>query len=192
MKREIKAQLIAQRLIDSAWTAPAFLALLDDCRTPKAESVGPLIQRLIAKFPVPVSRSQLIQYLAGTEAKELKKFSAKRLEQTTSPHELGSRSMRSGIQSAQVWQIPKLDSVVELAAMLKITVRQLDWLTMDFPDHYVVRGVRKRSGGIRIMEIPRKFLRNTQRNILWDILNWIPAHPAAHGFIAARSAISFV
>jgi retron-type reverse transcriptase len=49
----------------------------------------------------------------------------------------------------------------------------------------------KSSGGIRLVEAPKRRLRQIQRAILNGILDRIPAHPAAHGFVKGRSIHTF-
>src|SRR5690606_21390605 len=56
--------------------------------------------------------------------------------------------------------------------------------------HHHRRWVRKRDGGIRLLEAPKRELKDLQRQVLHHILHRIPAHPAAHGFRPGRSALS--
>ena len=58
--------------------------------------------------------------------------------------------------------------------------------------HYNYSWVRKRSGGLRLIEIPKSRLKEIQRKILQDILNRVPPHPCAHGFCRGRSIKTFV
>ena len=48
----------------------------------------------------------------------------------------------------------------------------------------------QRPGGARLLEAPKPDLRAVQRKILDDLLTPIPTHPAVHGFVAGRSAIT--
>ena len=56
--------------------------------------------------------------------------------------------------------------------------------------HYHYRWVQKRSGGWRLIEIPKERLRLMQRQILRQILDRAPAHAAAHGFRRAHSCVT--
>src|SRR6202041_2519402 len=49
----------------------------------------------------------------------------------------------------------------------------------------------KRSGAIRLIEAPKSQLKGLQRQILARILDKIPPHSAAHGFIPGRSVKTF-
>jgi hypothetical protein len=55
--------------------------------------------------------------------------------------------------------------------------------------HYSIRA--KRSGGVRLIEMPKPRLKELQRRILSGILDRIPVHPAVHGFVKRRSIVSF-
>lgn len=43
----------------------------------------------------------------------------------------------------------------------------------------------KQSGSFRLIEAPKTSLKQIQRRIFPEILEKIPAHPAAHGFVKA-------
>jgi len=95
------------------------------------------------------------------------------------------------------FQLPRFRQPEELARWLEIPLGQLAWLVHRFDDdqrpadeqsaHYVYRWIKKRSGGVRLIEAPKKKLKRVQRVILDEILDRVPPHPAAHGFVAGRS-----
>ncbi|MEJ2592322.1 MAG: reverse transcriptase family protein [Candidatus Thiodiazotropha sp.] len=58
--------------------------------------------------------------------------------------------------------------------------------------HYRYQWTEKRSGAPRLIEIPKTRLKAIQRRILGEILNRVPSHTSAHGFIRGRSCRSFV
>src|SRR5579859_3529196 len=57
--------------------------------------------------------------------------------------------------------------------------------------NYPYRWVRKAAGGMRLIESPKQRLCEMQRHLLATIVNRVPVHPAAHGFVRGRSAITF-
>src|SRR5262249_40032295 len=57
--------------------------------------------------------------------------------------------------------------------------------------HYWYRIQLKRSGGVRLIESPKRELKELQRRILSSILDRVPAHPAVHGFVKGRSIVTF-
>jgi len=93
--------------------------------------------------------------------------------------------------------LPGLPTVGDLARWLELTPSELGWfadqwrVVNDNPlQHYHYRWVAKRSGGVRLIEIPKQRLRHLQQKILRDILDRVPAHPAAHGFRRAHSCVT--
>ncbi len=97
--------------------------------------------------------------------------------------------------------LPDLPSVGALAAWLGEPVGALDWFADRWRvagdaasplQHYHYRWVPKRgrSGGMRLIEIPKARLRRLQRHILRGILDRVPPHPAAHGFRRGHSCVT--
>ncbi len=98
------------------------------------------------------------------------------------------------------WPVPELHGVDDLARLLGLELRHLDW----FADvkslqrraapgrlhHYRYSWVIPASGRPRLLEAPLPRLRALQRTLLDEVLAPIPAHPAAHGFVAGRSALT--
>ncbi len=95
--------------------------------------------------------------------------------------------------------LPDLPSVGDLARWLYATPTEIDWFADKYrlaPDaqsrlqHYHYRWVPKRSGGWRLIEIPKERLRQMQQKILRQILDRVPPHAAAHGFRRAHSCVT--
>ncbi|WP_229503014.1 reverse transcriptase family protein [Pseudoduganella guangdongensis] len=95
--------------------------------------------------------------------------------------------------------LPELATVGDLAAWLGEPVAALDWFAdqwrLDGPaqtplQHYHYRWVPKRSGGWRLIEIPKERLRRLQQRILRQLLDRVPPHPAAHGFRRGHSCLT--
>jgi RNA-directed DNA polymerase len=95
--------------------------------------------------------------------------------------------------------LPDLPSVGDLARWLDASPTEIDWFADKYrvaPDaqsplqHYHYRWVPKRSGGSRLIEIPKQRLRLMQQKILRRILDRVPAHDAAHGFRHGRSCVT--
>jgi RNA-directed DNA polymerase len=95
---------------------------------------------------------------------------------------------------------PRLDSLADLAALLDLTQGELDW----FADpqlrnrrarpgrlhHYRYDWLRREGRTPRLLEVPGLRLRAIQRSVLDEVLTPLPLHPAAHGFVVARSAVT--
>lgn len=96
--------------------------------------------------------------------------------------------------------LPIFSTPDELANWLELPCGQLAWLTGRFfesglprnekQSHYHYRWLRKRSTGWRLIEAPKSTLRTIQRRVLSEILEKIPAHRAAHGFVKSRSIVT--
>ena len=92
---------------------------------------------------------------------------------------------------------PDLPTTGRIAEWLQLDPSQLDWFAdiqgrnPDAVDerlrHYTYRWVAKRSGGYRLLEIPKMRLRQLQRKLLRELLEYVPPHEAAHGFRSRHS-----
>jgi hypothetical protein len=98
------------------------------------------------------------------------------------------------------WPVPVLDTAADLAAMFDLHPGELAWLA----DR---RGLERRVGDVRLrnyryrwlpraaapprlIEQPKRLLKETQRRLLRAILEAIPAHDAAHGFRRGHSPLT--
>jgi hypothetical protein len=106
-------------------------------------------------------------------------------------------------QAARAWPVPKIDTTAELAAWLGVSVGELEW----FADlkringcaakgagpisHYRYRVLAKKDGNIRLIEAPKKRLKELQRVILNELLDKVPVHTVAHGFVKGRGIKTF-
>ncbi len=101
------------------------------------------------------------------------------------------------IPAASAWGLPAIESAGQLADWLCLSTGELDWLAdlrgmnCGALENYQYRAEPKRSGGVRLVEAPKLRLKAAQQVILHQILDKIPPHPAAHGFVARRSIQSF-
>ena len=106
------------------------------------------------------------------------------------------------VAAATSWDIPAIESVGDLANWLGVGAGELRWFadlkglayqkTAFQLQHYHYRILTKRFGSIRLIEAPKPRLKDLQRQILLWILDKIPPHPAAHGFVKGRSIKTFV
>jgi hypothetical protein len=95
------------------------------------------------------------------------------------------------------WPVPAIPDLAALAAWLGVTPGHLDWFAdrrsyertagADALRHHHRRWVRKPDGSIRLLEAPKRELKDLQRQVLHLILDRIPPHDAAHGFRPGRS-----
>ena len=95
------------------------------------------------------------------------------------------------------WPVPPIADLAVLANWLGLSAGHLQWfadrrsMERTIRDerlrHYRRRWLRKSDGSMRLLEAPKKELKDLQRQILHEILDRIPAHESAHGFRPARS-----
>ena len=105
------------------------------------------------------------------------------------------------VRAAQGWNLPVIESVGDLADWLSLSTDELEWfadlkglgnkLQRTALQHYHYSIRPKRSGGVRLIEMPKPRLKELQRRILSGILDRIPVHAAVHGFVKGRSIVSF-
>src|SRR5712671_1864126 len=96
--------------------------------------------------------------------------------------------------------VPRLATPGDLAEWLELSIDQLDWLSdarrqqgsTDIPilQHYRYAFAPKKTGAPRLIEIPKPKLMAIQRRILHEILDLVPTHDSAHGFVSGRSCLS--
>jgi hypothetical protein len=106
------------------------------------------------------------------------------------------------VAAAVGWDIPAIETPAALAEWFGIATGELRWFA-DIKNlgrknnrpqlrHYHYRVLAKPSGSIRLIESPKVRLKHLQRQILKQILEKVPSHPAAHGFVKGRSIQTFV
>lgn len=108
--------------------------------------------------------------------------------------------MRPATGRPQSWNVPAILTAGELADRFNLGPNDLFWFA-DLRNlekrastklcHYRRRWVAKSDGNFRLIEIPKQRLKQIQRRILSEILERIPAHEAAHGFVKGRSIVTF-
>ncbi|WP_322035290.1 reverse transcriptase family protein [Burkholderia cenocepacia] len=97
--------------------------------------------------------------------------------------------------------VPQWPTPGDLAGWLGVSAPELDWLSDHWRvdarsgatplHHYTYVAVDKRSGGCRLVEIPKGRLREAQRRILHGLLDRIAPHGAVHGFRKGHGIVSF-
>ncbi|WP_328811983.1 reverse transcriptase family protein [Rhodococcus sp. NBC_00297] len=178
------ARMIAPRLVDIAWNSTELGEVL--ARFEHVADVETLITRLLER---------------RNHAPDSTEVAAELLEVIGYPGDpfvLPAPPVRP--TPAVRFGVPAFATTAELAASLDVTVSELDWfadvggwLRRAAPPlrHYRAREVAKSRGGTRILEIPKPRLREMQRRVLHRVLDHVVPHPAAHGFRAGRSAVTF-
>jgi hypothetical protein len=98
------------------------------------------------------------------------------------------------------WEVPEIASLAGLATFLGVSDAELAWFAdarglertveAERLRHYRYAALRRSGRPVRVIERPKRRLKEIQRQILRDVLDWIPAHEASHGFTRGRSVRS--
>lgn len=95
--------------------------------------------------------------------------------------------------------LPALPDMQALSAWLGEPAAAIDWFADRWRlasaaksplQHYHYEWAPKRSGGLRLLEVPKARLRRIQQKILRQLLDRVPPHSAAHGFSKGRSCLT--
>lgn len=109
-------------------------------------------------------------------------------------------SMQPAEGPTKHWRLPEITTLGALADWLKLDLATLHWLRAGWRQdaeregrlrHYRFRWIPRRGGRPRLIEAPMPRLKAVQRRILSGILDHIPVHPAAHGFVRGRGITTF-
>lgn len=95
--------------------------------------------------------------------------------------------------------LPDLYDVEQFAHWLDFTVPELEWFadrgqwlrTARLPLRHYRIWRREKRDGVRVIEAPKPRMRETQRRLLRRLVERIPAHPAARGFVPGSSPAAF-
>jgi RNA-directed DNA polymerase len=189
-RRELGAALAAAFLA-GAWTEDALVRRAAEVLEPRPRWVRAVVREVLAAYHRP----------PADRPRELAAYVVLVLEERDG-HGVAPRVRRWRDFAAEMgrmhWPVPPIASPGELAERLGVDAGQLAWLAD-------VRGLERRVGDPRLRHYvyawrpragapprpiaqPKHRLKTIQRRILREILDRIPAHDAAHGFVRGRSA----
>lgn len=147
------------------------------------------------RLPYPPSYRQLWPIVAEAEA--LQDMSVLTVERIASQTILVRPPKFEPIQALTGRPIPHLASSADIARWLRVPFEHLEWFAdhrrtlangaSERLRHYTHHWQEKRNGGWRLIEAPKPRLKLIQRRILEEILNHVPTHDAAYGFVSGRS-----
>ncbi len=159
----------------------------------------PMARRLIRAFPGSVAPdpNQITMALSDTgSATQLRRF----VRQTgAQPHPVLTPPAFLPAPAFADLHLPALASTAALEDWLALPAGQLirfadlhslSALSTDpFGPHYRHHLIAKADGHLRLIEEPKPMLKRLQRRILHGLLDRVPVHPAACGFVPGRNAI---
>jgi len=99
-----------------------------------------------------------------------------------------------------VANLPELPSIEALAQWLELTPGETLWLADEWNQearrseasqrHYRYRWLAREYGADRLIQMPKRRLREAQRKIYDALLRLVPVHAAAQGFVRGRSTLT--
>lgn len=195
------ARDLATVLSCGAWTRPALERRARTVLGAGAkESVHALVDEVIERAGTPYAPppDRLARLILDCRVFERASMRARRLAAGQAPVLSSPRFW--ALPALRDVPVPKLTTVKDLADWLGLTLPDLEWLSdarrqhgrteTRALQHYTYAWVPKRSGALRLVEAPKARLKAAQRRILREILNPIPVHDAAHGFVRGRSCLT--
>jgi hypothetical protein len=198
--REWVARNLAVALLAGGWTPPELLARTNEVLGPAApKSQRALIQELLNRISTayPPAPSWLVEFFLGSRrfdrASALVRKSAARLPAVLRSPQFSPAPMFRELD------VPALATPGDLADWLELTVSELQWFadakdqhrrtSVPLLQHYAYAFAPKRFGPPRLIESPKPRLKAIQRRILRAILDRVPVHDRAYGFVAGRSCL---
>ncbi|MBL8549389.1 MAG: RNA-directed DNA polymerase [Hyphomonadaceae bacterium] len=194
------AKGLAAALVAGVWTERALLARCEGflgaaTRASQKKLISALLVRAYDRYPH--SPASLVRWLLRSPAFE--RAAAPLLRAGPKPPVVLKPPLFWPAPPLAGLDVPKLATPRDLADWLEISVEQLDWfacakrqaIALSFPKlrHYECALVRKRSGGSRLIEAPRRRLKAIQRRLLREVLDHVPTSDRAYGFVRGRSCI---
>lgn len=176
---------LARAFLASTWTVSDLVAFGARAMLPPHPWLEPLARDVRARFDRPPIFESLWRYIH--DHPELEDIEARAV--------LRRLFMPAARMHASRWPVPIIRDFAELARWLEMPPLQLSgWADVrgyldrapPGPLHHYVRYFR----GDRLIEAPKQQLAKLQRRILRGILERIPVHPAAHGFLRGRSFVT--
>ncbi len=186
------SRALAMAMLAGEWETPAMLERATSILGHEPPWLAPLVRRMRKTFVVP-PRDDVDALVLAVAARAAVRRSV------SPPHECPVRRwlVDEPTMGSEHFAVPPLATTGELGAWLGLTPSELDFLadlrqlgartTEPKLRHYTVRFLPKATGGVRVVEAPKGRLKAIQRRILREILDAVPPHDAAHGFVRGRS-----
>ena len=196
-ERLLVARLLATTFVNSKWEAASLVERALEVLGKPYRWIEPLVHQLLEAFPGPARpRSTDVVELILADS-EFRRSRLRRLHHFTDTAR--QPEMHSALPVAI--EVPAVCSPDEMARWLDISLGDLQWFAslQGFArrrpprklGHYHYRVLSKHGGSVRLIESPKLRLKAIQQRVLHEILEAVPAHDAAHGFVRGRSITTF-
>ncbi|WP_068209235.1 reverse transcriptase family protein, partial [Rathayibacter tanaceti] len=187
--REVLVETLVHAFLGAEWTADALSAAAVDALGARRRWRARVVAGVLVAFPHPPLDAP----------RELARCLDALLPDRAQPGvaHLAPVAARASASSSPV---PRIDGWGDLARLLALTPGELEafadvqhWnrRAPEGPVQHYDHVWRERPGRApRLLEVPRPRLRAVQRSVLDQLVGLAPVHPAVHGFVPGRSAIS--
>ncbi len=196
------ARNLAAAILAGTWALDGLVRRATRACGRRERWLRPLARRVLAAFALPADQETLAAFIAG-DAGFARAWRRHCHAQALPLRHVywASPTMVPAAGAPSTWQLPALATPAALAEWLAVSGRELDWFAdchgrqAELPHgplrHYTYRWLLGRSGKRRLLEVPKARLRAIQRRLLHEILDRIPPHDAAHGFLKGRSVATY-
>lgn len=185
------ADVVASAFLDGSWTPEPMATRASLALGMKFSWLRRVARAALRKFPEPPF--DRFEVLAAFLAEDEDVVHARRL-----PLYVTFGTPFVGMREAHPrWGLPRIDTVGDLAKALDLDVPTLLWLAdmrglsrLGRTPHYHPKWMAKPRGGFRLLEAPKSRLKAVQRTLLTHVIDKIPPHPSAHGFVRGKGVLS--
>ncbi len=197
-------------LIDKAMVG---MGLIKESELKEAHRIGEIVDKATGdeRLALEAAEGEIFQDLEERQALKLKKKEESEQKRKQRAEEVAHRrrtdiiylgrgvskdlnDRRANVEKLEGMGLPVLSTPGDLASAMGISVPKLRWLAFHSEaspiSHYTRFFVPKKSGGKRTLFAPHVEIAQTQVWIKENILEKIPTHEAAHGFVKQRSVIT--
>lgn len=186
------AQALALAFLADAWGKRELLAAGEQVLGSKPAWLARLVHQILTRFDEPPTHD----LRALRELIEASRSFRSAFIGRTPPPRVAAVFARPPSMGHARWSVPELCTNHDLAGWCGWSDAELDWFA-DLKQlncrgaaralqHYSFQWLAKRRGGYRLLEAPKPRLKSVQRRILHELLDQVPVHEAAHGFVRGR------
>lgn len=197
-RRDIVARNVAVAMLAGTWDqAGLMMAARSVLGRRRRVAVVRVVRHVLAVFPRPPPLWRLVDAIiaapTGERALEWGARGTNALSPSITPPRFAPLEKFAGLD------IPRIVTAGDLAAWFHISAAELDWFAdrqrhnrfADDPAllHYRWHAVVRAGRAPRLIEAPKPRLKAMQKRILREILDRVPVHEAAFGFVTGRSCL---
>jgi RNA-directed DNA polymerase len=195
--RSLVARALADAFMIGPWQPAELHQLGAEVLGARPAWLASVVRAVLRRFPTPPEVDEGVADIAAVIGAH-RRFCAVFYERDTP--RIRRWLGRPPSMGARPWPVPPVNHLPELAQLLDVELAELEWLadgrryllrtTTPALGHYHRTWIPKRSGGYRLLETPKRRIKALQRRVLRQILDAIPVHPCAEGFVRGRSVLS--